>query len=296
MGDETRRDHVQWHALISGDNMVLSTVKRSIDMPPFLRHGQAIGRNLKPKSQKYHLCDCWDCSSSTTVINSPDGLPSVVNGRLLGPSEYKVHTAKARRSGVGTYWDATLSQAHLNDVDPPLNGTLPGVPPKNTSDRPNVSNSSKGKEQLPIETIDQLYTILKSVQLRLESFTKSNQDLCATGALVFTSPPNADSPPIARNSNEIYALTQLEPADVANENIIRFEEWLVRTKNYLRSHPMRRVTSKLRVLESIVTASLDDAEMRVRRVKEEQWEALRVAAVNRRRCTPILLDTSTCLE
>lgn len=142
-----------------------------------------------------------------------------------------------------------------------------------------------------MESIDQLYTQLKSIQVRLESFSDST--LCSSGALVFVTPPTADSPKISANPAVINDLTLLDPVSIENEEIIRSEEWLALARSYIHSHPRRWTTSKLRLLEKTVIASLDKAAAQVRCLKEEQWEALWVAAINRHRYKDNLIDTST---
>ncbi|KAG5219357.1 hypothetical protein IMY05_C4942000100 [Salix suchowensis] len=77
-------------------------------MPPFLRHGKVVGRHKHRKASKFYLCDCWDCYDSILLTGE--------RGRYLGPSEFREHQARQRRVGVGTVWQASLSE---DTFDPP---------------------------------------------------------------------------------------------------------------------------------------------------------------------------------
>lgn len=274
-------------------------------MPPFLRHGKVVGRHKRPKGSKFYLCDCWDCYNFTSMTGE--------RGRYLGPSEFREHQARQRGLGVGTVWQASLC---VDTLDPatPLPTSVWGVPLRSTDDDDDQLDTEddytqeldddemvQGGEQSTrrqrratvrqssqLAEIDGYYTKLKSIHVRLKAFSV---DQLSLSGIVFSSPPTATSLPLPNAMDSAMHLIDLDPEAQVNSPLLKFEQWLSSANAFVSGHCLRYKTTKLRLMTSVVVASIDEARNAVTTFKRQEYEKGRIAVVNN--CGPNVLDTST---
>jgi hypothetical protein len=231
------------------------------------------------------LCQCYDCAACPGA-HPVTGLPST--GRYLAPYELKVHRRRDRQRGTAALMLGTDLQAPQLDLPTPLTlSTLTFPPPHPRPHAPKPPTMSIPLFTQPPSSSSSLRTPKTKSQSsaqfeELEALihlVKPAEEVIGKDKLVFKTPPTAFSPAVAELSIEsIDHLCALDSTVKKNSAIFGYHQLLIRILRCANDNAATENT-RFRLRCQLARRSADQELTTLRRLKLDQWESQRLAAI-----------------